>query len=107
MRLIQEADCRFVKSGAYNSSLRIYKLLTDTPQSFIDCGWSAEDILWSRYFWFSVFVKSKIEKVGFDAGLEQQAFKLLEASFPKCLPDWSMLEQVNFLVEQQAKIDAQ
>lgn len=39
---------------------------------------SKNEMLYSRYYWFKRFVKEYYIKYGFDAGLEQQGFKLFE-----------------------------
>lgn len=39
---------------------------------------SLEDILYSKYYWFTVFTKRFHEIYGADAGVDQQQFKILE-----------------------------
>lgn len=75
-------------------SLRIFLTLTEFAEKFLEAGWSAESIFWSRYYWFRRFVVRQAEARGSDSGLEQQAFKILEQPFPACSPDWSVLESV-------------
>jgi len=77
-------------------------MLTDSPTDFVERGSSAEEVFWSRYFWFCLYVKIRLVTDGFDAGLEQQAFQLLEHPFPDCEPDWWQLEIVDTLAEQVA-----
>jgi hypothetical protein len=50
-------------------------------------------LFYNRYYWFKRFVKQRESEHGFDAGLEQQAFKLLEAA-PADI-DWSMVEAID------------
>jgi hypothetical protein len=75
-------------------ALCAFLTLTQSPQRFVQAGWSAESIFWSRYFWFRRFLAIRGSVIGADAGLEQQEFKILENPFPPCAPDWSMLSEV-------------
>ena len=48
---------------------------------------------YNRYFWFKRFATLKQARDGYDAGLEQQVFRLLEqAEFEV---DWSLLERLD------------
>jgi hypothetical protein len=57
---------------------------------------SQEEILYNRYYWFLKFIKLYMSKHGYDAGLEQQAFKMLEHA--TCDIDWSVVEEISALV---------
>jgi len=85
-------DCFKVPAAA--AALQIFLTLTQSPDVFLKAGLSAETIFWSRYYWFLRFVAIQTQHQGFDAGLEQQTFQLLEHPFPPCDPDWSRLESV-------------
>ena len=55
-----------------------------------------EDIFYNLYYWQNRFKKRHFELFGYDEGLEQQSFKMLEAfelQFPGTL-DWSLVEQI-------------
>lgn len=78
--------------------LLIFLALTEFAEEFLEAGWSAESIFWSRYFWFRRFAVRRAESRGSDSGVEQQLLNILEQPFPVCSPDWSVLEAV----EQQA-----
>lgn len=39
---------------------------------------SKEILFYSRYYWFNKFMKKYFSKYGYDAGIEQQAFEILE-----------------------------
>jgi hypothetical protein len=54
-------------------------------------------LFYNRYYWFKRFVKQRASSRGFDAGLEQQAFKLLEAA-PADV-GWSIIEAVDALAQ--------
>jgi hypothetical protein len=70
-------------------ALRAFLILTQYAEWFMQQGWSADSVFWSRYYWFKRFALLRKRAVGFDAGIEQQAFQILEHPFPNCEPDWS------------------
>lgn len=52
-----------------------------------------ENAFYNRYFWFKRFATLKQKRDGYDAGLEQQVFQLLEyADFEV---DWALMEQLD------------
>ena len=51
------------------------------------------DAFYNQYFWFKRFATLKQERDGYDAGLEQQVFQLLEQ--PDFDLDWSLIEQLD------------
>jgi hypothetical protein len=59
---------------------------------------SAEDAFYNRYYWILVFAKRYRLSHGYDAGMEQQAFQVLESA-PTTI-DWSAVEDVAKLAEQ-------
>jgi hypothetical protein len=56
---------------------------------------TAEDRLYNRYFWFCRLVNASRAVFGEDAGLEQQAFQILENA--DCDVDWEMTRQIELL----------
>lgn len=52
-----------------------------------------ESAFYNQYFWFKRFATLKQERDGYDAGLEQQVFRLLEQ--PDFDLDWSLIEQID------------
>jgi hypothetical protein len=60
--------------------LRNYIILTEFPELLGDAGLSEAEIYWSRYYWLTRFRLVWSAVAGFDAGLEQQFFGLLEAA---------------------------
>lgn len=80
------------------AALRIFLVLSQRPEIAETIGCSPETIFWSRYYWFRRFALERQASHGPDAGLEQQAFRLLEHPEPECRPDWSLLAWV----EEQA-----
>ena len=53
----------------------------------------SENAFYNRYFWFKRFATIKQEQDGYDAGLEQQVFNLLEQ--PDFDLDWPLIEQLD------------
>jgi hypothetical protein len=60
---------------------------------------SAELLLYNRYYWFLKFARLFVRENGPDAGLEQQAFQILENSEGKI--DWSVIEAIECQVENE------
>ena len=87
------------QAGPY---LRYYILLTDAPGIFVAEGFSAEQIFYSRYYWFCRYSAVSQAIAGKDAGLDQQGFMILERPYPECSPDLSVVESI----QAQAKQDA-
>ncbi|WP_053365750.1 immunity 22 family protein [Bacillus sp. FJAT-27245] len=55
-----------------------------------------EQILYSQYYWFVYFKNQYISKYGYDAGMDQQAFQLIEHIAYELHDDvnWDILEQI-------------
>jgi hypothetical protein len=81
-------------------ALKFYFMLTELPLLIADLGLSAEEVFWSRYYWFRRYAKLREATIGRDAGLEQQAFQILEHPDPPCDPDWSELESIEARAER-------
>ena len=82
--------------------LQWFRYLTADPDFGAALGLCNEEVFWNRYYWFLRHI-SACATIGVrDAGLEQQAFQILEYPFPPCSPDWSHLEAVEKLAEQDA-----
>jgi hypothetical protein len=60
--------------------LRNYTLLTTYPQLLGGLELSEAERFWSRYYWLARFAREWQAAVGYDAGLEQQVFQLLESA---------------------------
>lgn len=52
-----------------------------------------EDAFYNQYFWLKRFATLKQERDGYDAGIDQQVFRLLE--HPRFDLDWSLIEQLD------------
>jgi hypothetical protein len=55
-----------------------------------------EDILYSQYYWFVQFKNQYSSKIGYDAGIEQQAFLLLEnlSTGLESDIDWKIIQEI-------------
>ena len=58
-----------------------------------------EQLFYNKYYWFLRFVRLSTARNGYDAGLEQQVFKLLES--PHCTVDWGIVEGITSKVERE------
>lgn len=90
------------QAGPY---LRFYILLTEAPELFANEGFSAEQVFYSRYYWYCRYSKVRQAISGFDAGLEQKEFKILEHPYPVCTPDWSVVERIQALALHDASAE--
>ena len=104
VKLIRDDVRIFRADNAPEIALEAFRALTDSPAVFIERGSTTEEIFWSRYFWFWLFKEIRVAIDGPDAGLEQQAYQLLEDPFPECEPDWSQVESVEALAHQEAAL---
>ena len=101
MRLLRESDVGLPSPITGDIALDAFHQISRSALLFVEQGWSAEEVFWSRYFWFTVFAILSARSNGDDAGIEQQQFQILESPFPLCSPDWSQLEVIHALVESE------
>lgn len=74
-------------------------MLDDELRRELGFGDVAEPIaFYNAYYWILVFAKRYQARYGFDAGIEQEAFKMLERA-PADV-DWQVVERINQTVEQ-------
>ncbi len=76
-------------------ALEKYLLLNEHPDAF---SASTIELFFNKYYWFLTFVKAHTNKYGFDAGLEQQAFQLLEEGQLIDNFDWNTAEEIHTAV---------
>ena len=81
-------------------SLRNYVVLTECPD--VPAGLSADERFWSRYYWLARFAREWQAAEGYDAGLEQSVFKLLEAGVEQGPAEFDQLPEVEAAVERDA-----
>ena len=81
--------------GSYGSPYLNYLVLTHLRKR-LPAYWQEEPLnLYNRYFWFRRFIRMYSTKYGKDAGLEQQAFQILEQSMADL--DWQVIEAIDEL----------
>jgi hypothetical protein len=91
-------DPAVLSDSAAGPSLRAFLVLSHWPHLLAGRGWTTEEVIWSRYYWFRRFVRIRAAGSGPDAGLEQQALDILE--HPE--PDGSDREWVEALADRDA-----
>jgi len=70
-------------------------ILQRTPLSRLNIP----ELFYNKYYWFLLFTKLHQIRHGYDGGLEQQAFKLLETA-PSNV-NWNLLEEIHKRVEHE------
>jgi hypothetical protein len=86
----------------YGSAFRYYLLFSD-PAAHEKVGLSRLSnvaVFYNCYYWFLLFSNLYQAKHGPDAGLEQQSFRLLEASSPSL--DWRIVEEISNSARSEA-----
>jgi hypothetical protein len=103
-RLIEDRGQGFAaiaNNQFYGEAFKHYLLFTessalrDTSLSRL----SATEVFYNKYYWFLLFTRRHQARHGYDAGLEQQAFKLLENA-PNDV-DWNLLKEIYKRVESE------
>lgn len=84
-------------------SLRNYGILTEYAEVVSRLGLSEDELFWSRYYWLARFAREWQSALGYDAGLEQQVFQLLE-SVEHVPTTFDPLSEVKAAVERDAVI---
>ena len=94
MRIIKAPVVPPGKPVSAKTALDAFNRLSEYAADFVDGGWSAEEVFWSRYFWIRTYANFVRSTTGPDARLEQFIFKLLEQPSPHCEPDWAWVERI-------------
>lgn len=77
----------------YNHCLLFFTKETDI---ITFTGKTLEVVLYSKYYWLTRFVKKYNEIHGYDAGIEQQQFKLIEELDQRLGDvDWDLLQRID------------
>ena len=64
-------------------------------------GESLEVVLYSKYFWLTQYMKKYNEIKGYDAGIEQQRFELIEEIAQRLENvDWDLLQKIENGIEK-------
>src|SRR5436309_2843797 len=83
--LVQNAAADYsinLDDDSYGEAFQNYLVFSHCSSFIRDKRPDANDtiMLYNRYYWFLTFSKFYMKKHGYDAGMEQQAFKLLETA---------------------------
>lgn len=81
--------------------MRNYLLLSESTDILDGLPLSDDERFWSRYYWLSRFVREWQAVAGFDAGLKQQVFLLLE----NATVDFEPLSAIEAAVERDAVVE--
>src|SRR5262245_30039630 len=87
--LASSYDLAMFDDPVAGQSLKFYVLLTDYPRLVSDLGLSAEELFWSRYYWFLRFARLRQAIAGVDVGMEDFGYRILAYPQPECQPDYS------------------
>jgi len=92
-----------IDNDIYGPAFRYYLAFSHQPSLLAVTPSDLDDkaVLYNRFYWFSKFVKLHTMKHGYDPGLEQQTFQLLEQA--SCQIDWSVIEDISRLVSSEAE----
>lgn len=94
MRIIKAQVVPLGEPLSARTALEAFNRLTECANDFLDGGWSAEEVFWSRYFWISTYANFVRSTTGPDADLERFIQRLLERPSPACEPDWAWVDVV-------------
>jgi len=95
-------DEELLNDQFYGNALKLYILLSYSP---FFCRENSVKNFYNRYYWFMTFVEKFKLKNGDDAGMEQQAFQLLEeVEGIDGTIDWAIVEQLNNQVIQEVQL---
>lgn len=89
---------------AAGRSLRNYAVLTDCPELVSGLGLTEDERFWSRYYWLARFAREWQATEGYDAGLEQYVFKVLESGVEHGTAPLDSLPEVDAAVERDAVV---
>jgi hypothetical protein len=82
--------------------LRNYVVLTGRSEWIGGLALTEGERFWSRYYWYVRFAREWQAAVGYDAGLEQSVFKLLESGLDHGAANLDPLPEVEAAVERDA-----
>ncbi|WP_020470719.1 hypothetical protein [Zavarzinella formosa] len=83
-------------------SLRNYVVLTDCPELAAKLKLTNDEQFWSRYYWYARFSREWQAAKGYDAGLEQSVFKLLESGVEHGVAELDSFPEVEAAIERDA-----
>jgi hypothetical protein len=84
----------FAGDPSYEMPLRYYLVFSEGLMGRVGLGeMTSEASFYNAYYWFKRFVAECSARRGYDAGLEQQAYQMLESA-PDDV-DWSVLGEID------------
>ncbi|HWO97419.1 MAG TPA: hypothetical protein VNM45_14020 [Bacillus sp. (in: firmicutes)] len=101
---LDESNLLITGDESLSKIFKHYLFLQQCAQEIIaNFSFTYEEILYSQYYWFVYFKNHYFSKVGYDAGIDQQAFILMENLSNELDGeiDWELIEDI----ENQLKID--
>jgi hypothetical protein len=99
-----EATIFMVEQEGLSKILRNYVFLKQNARDIHEYFFiTHEEIIYSQYYWFVLFKNQYISRVGYDEGLDQQVFLLIENLYNELNGnvDWELIEDI----ENQLKVD--
>lgn len=84
----------FIDRSSAGRALQYYLILTESPHLLLPRSFTPSRLFWSRYYWFLRIAAVRQVSDGYDAGIEQQAFNILENVADLDEGDISLCEQV-------------
>lgn len=89
------SDANDVSDARLKKALCYYKFLSNNIESLASLEGKSK-VLYAKYYWYTQYKKRYFEVFGYDAGIEQEAYKVLEEIESK-LEDgvnWSVIQQI-------------
>ncbi|WP_335494769.1 hypothetical protein [Neobacillus niacini] len=86
-----------VEDEGLSNVLKYFLFLQQCTEDIIDnSSFTFEDILYSQYYWFVMFKNQFFSSFGYDGGMNQQAFLLLEkiCNEQEGNVDWDVIEDI-------------
>lgn len=94
---LDESNIIVLEDEELSKLLKYYLFLQQFVQDIIThSSFTHEEILYSQYYWFVHFKKLYFSKVGYDGGMDQQAYLLMEKLSTELEGnvDWHLIEEI-------------
>lgn len=96
--IIDKTNIIILEDGGLAKLLDNFLFLQQYAEAIIaNSSFTYEEVLYSQYYWFIQFKYQYSAKEGYDAGMEQQAFQLVENLFNELDGnlDWELVESIS------------
>src|SRR5690606_15154075 len=88
----------------YGSALKYFLVLLYWPLFHEEkVAFTDNQIFYNKYYWFLKYLRLREIQRGPDAGLEQQAFKMIEQ--PEIDVDWMIIEEIHERIQKELNQD--